>query len=98
VLHLAQHRLIAGQDYAFISRDDDPNLDSMIPSVARYAVSSANVARRLFTLVMRVIKNPHAARRQIRLMPRFPPGESLRCEALNEHQERPCRPATRRPA
>lgn len=82
ILHLAQQKLIASQDYAIICRDDDPVLDRMIPTAARYSFSPTNMAQRLFSIVMKVIKDEHSVRRHIRLMPRFVPGDSLNCAAV----------------
>lgn len=77
VLHLAQRRIIASQNYAFISRDDDPILDSMIPSVARYCYNQTNVAHRLFLAISRIVANEHHVRRRLLLMPKFSSAASL---------------------
>lgn len=84
VLHLAQRQIIAGRDYAFIARDDDPVLELMVPSVARYGFNPANLAHRLFVAVMKIVQDKHHLRHHWRLMPRFLPGASSTCRAVKK--------------
>lgn len=83
---LAQQRIIAGQDYAFISRDDDTGLNLILPSVARYEFDPATMGHRLYMATMRIVNQQHSTDRHLRLMPRFVKGDSLECVALAGHK------------
>lgn len=77
VLHLAQRGRIAGRDYAFAARDDDPVLDGMLPSVARYRIDPLRLARRLFLETMKIVDRNEGPLRHLSLMPEFVTGESI---------------------
>ncbi len=77
ILHLAQKGKIAGRDYAFVARDDDPVLESILPSVARYRIDPVRLARRLFLETMKIVNRNESPLRRVRLMPEFITGESV---------------------
>ncbi|HWL50947.1 MAG TPA: GntR family transcriptional regulator [Chthoniobacteraceae bacterium] len=84
VLHLAQRGRIAGRDYAFAARDDDPVLDSMLPTVARYRIDPLRLARRLFLEAMKIVDRSEGPLRRLSLMPEFVTGESASLEMREE--------------
>jgi len=62
---------------ALISRDDDPFLQFLTPSPARYSLDPETFARSLGTLVRLVLDGNTPVRRQVRLMSHFIEGDSL---------------------
>ena len=75
--HLSRRGLKVPQDMALISRDDDPVLQHVVPTVARYTTDSALFARKLCRLVLEVVRSGVIRPRRQQLMPHFLPGETL---------------------
>lgn len=65
------------QDVSLISRNDDPFLDFIVPSPARYRNDPHLFAKRILTLVLRYFDRQPVPQRHIRLVPRFDAGASL---------------------
>lgn len=65
------------KDVALISRDDDPFLASMMPTVARYSLSPASFARTISNLVVATVRNGVVDARESRVMPEFVNGQTL---------------------
>ena len=65
------------QDVSVISRDEDPFLAYMVPEPARYVTSPHTMAKTLLRPVLELLESGVVARRGIRIMPEFVPGESL---------------------
>lgn len=66
------------EEVAVISRDDDAFLDYAVPSLARYRSDATQFARRVERIVQQLKAGGKIARPQVRLMPRFIKGESVR--------------------
>ena len=66
------------EDIAFISRDSDPFLEYFSPELARYSSDPELFAQRLAALAVKLARRGNLARQQIRLMPDFLKGETLR--------------------
>lgn len=64
-------------DAAVIGRDNDHFLDFFSPGIARYQVDSQLQAHRLARLVLQVARREIPRNSQVRLMPKFLPGESF---------------------
>ncbi len=75
--HLQRRGLSLPRDIALISRDDEPFLAHVTPSVARYAVDPALFPRKLSQAALKLAETgsfpPHA----VRLIPEYLPGESF---------------------
>jgi DNA-binding LacI/PurR family transcriptional regulator len=65
------------QDVALISRDHDPFLEEVVPSLARYSCDPTLFARRISRTVLELVQGGAGHPRQVLVMPRFVPGESL---------------------
>jgi LacI family transcriptional regulator len=65
------------EDISVISREDDPFLDYLVPSVARYSTDSTAIARRLAVSLAQLAAGRALPVFHYRLMPRFVPGRSL---------------------
>jgi len=74
---LSRRSVKVPQDMALISRDDDPVLQHVVPTVARYATDPALFARKLCRIVLEVSRSGVIRPRDHRLIPRFLPGETL---------------------
>lgn len=79
VTHLAQRGMIAGRDYAYICRGNDPILSYLIPGVARYSYDPERYSRRFMSLIKALVSRLPIANRQVRLMAEFLPAESMEC-------------------
>jgi DNA-binding LacI/PurR family transcriptional regulator len=77
MMHLMRLRKRIPQDIAVISRDDDPVLQAVVPSVARYTINPAQLARRLAITVRQLAEGGAPPARATRLVPRFLPGETV---------------------
>jgi DNA-binding LacI/PurR family transcriptional regulator len=75
--HLAQRNRQLPRDLALISRDDEPYLAHVIPTVARYSTDSDLFARKLCRVVLDLAGNRLPRPREHRLIPRFIPGDTL---------------------
>ena len=65
------------KDVALISRDDDPFLASLVPSVARYSLSPSFLARTISNLVVNTVRGGLVDARESRVMPEFVNGQTL---------------------
>lgn len=64
-------------DVALISRDDDPILEHVVPSVARYSMESGYFARQVCKVMLQAISRAGAHSEDRRLITRFVAGETL---------------------
>ena len=65
------------QDAALISRDDDSFLQFVVPSIARYSTDPTLFARKVSRLALRLVRGGAVPPQDIRVMPRFVPGETF---------------------
>lgn len=65
------------KDVSLLCRDDEPFLDSVLPSPARYALNPKSFARKLSLLVAGLLSGSSGRPRQLRILPDFVPGETL---------------------
>lgn len=81
VLTVLMHLLRRGQripeDVAVIARDNDTFLQAANPPVSRYAINSAQFARRVSTAVRQLVETGALPARAIRLMPVFVSGGTV---------------------
>lgn len=74
---LGRAGLAVPRDVSVICREDDPFLDFLSPSVARYRSDSAAIARKLAVGIARLANGQRLKVTHERLMPRFIPGHSI---------------------
>jgi DNA-binding LacI/PurR family transcriptional regulator len=81
VLTVLGHLLRSGfrlpEDAALISRDHEPFLEMMAPSVARYVISPESMANRISTAVVEVVRTGLVGPADYHIMPEFTEGETL---------------------
>jgi len=77
MMHLMQRGLRIPRDMAVLSRDDENFLQHAIPSVARYAASPTQYARRLSLAARKLAETGALRPRAIRIMPELIAGESV---------------------
>jgi hypothetical protein len=65
------------QEVALISRDHEPFLDKMVPSVARYMVRPQAMANRICSAVLEMVRSGCVSPATCRIMPEFIDGETL---------------------
>jgi len=75
--HLTCLDLHAPQDLSLISRDDETFLRYVLPTLARYSIHPATMARKISRLVLEMARGGPLSVRDHWLIPRFVPGESL---------------------
>ncbi len=75
--YLLQRGVRVPQDMAILCRDEDSFLEHTAPPVARYTVSPASFANRVFRLVLHLVQDGHVKAEAVRIMPQFAPRESL---------------------
>lgn len=75
--HLLRRGVRLPQDVALISRDDEPFLDQMVPSVARYLISPQTMAGRVSSAVLDVVQHGWVSPASHLIMPEFSEGETL---------------------
>jgi len=75
--YLMRRGLRLPEDVALISRDHEPFLDQMVPSVARYVISPHNMAHRTFTTVLETLQTGLVSTANYQIMPTFTEGETL---------------------
>jgi LacI family transcriptional regulator len=75
--HLARRGLRLPQNVALISRDHDPFLADVVPSVARYVASPAGMAHRISRVVREMIQDGVVRRAPRLVIPKFTEGETL---------------------
>ena len=64
-------------DVSVICREDDPFLEYLVPSVARYSSDSSAIARKLAVALAQLANGQSLKITHDRLMPRFVPGQSI---------------------
>ncbi len=74
---LAQAGWRVPEDVSVVSRDEDPFLDFLVPTPARYSVSAHMMARTLLRPVLELLEGGMVTHRAIRIMPDFNKGETL---------------------
>lgn len=74
--HLQRRGLKVPKEVTVISRDEDPYLQHVVPSFARYASRPQNFARKVGETLLQLLENPALEGRPIRLMPEFIKGET----------------------
>ena len=77
VSHLLRKGVRIPQQVALISRDNDPFLVSLVPTVARYERDTTLFARKVLRLVLDLVREGIRTRHNYRLMPTLVPGETL---------------------
>jgi LacI family transcriptional regulator len=77
VSHLLRRGVRIPEDMSLISRDDDPLLEYLVPTVARYHSDAELFARKISRLVVDLVQMGVRRRHDIRLVPRFLRGETL---------------------
>ena len=65
------------QDMALISRDHEPFLENVVPTVARYVVSPETMAHRISSAVLEAVQSGLMGHSDHRIMPEFAEGETL---------------------
>jgi DNA-binding LacI/PurR family transcriptional regulator len=74
---LQRRGLQVPKDVSVICRDDEPFLEAVLPSPARYELRVSNFARKIFRLVLAMTQRSGGEPRQYRVMPTFRRGDSL---------------------
>ncbi len=77
VSRLAQLGLRIPDDVSVISRDDSPFMSYLLPTPARYVVSTQRMAKSLLKLVLDMYENEGTTQGAVRLMPEFTRGGTL---------------------
>ncbi len=75
--HLMRCSLRLPEDVSLISRDHDSFLQQMVPSVARYVVSSEKMANLISTTVVTMLNSGWLSPAECEIMPKFSEGETL---------------------
>jgi DNA-binding LacI/PurR family transcriptional regulator len=75
--HLTSRGLRLPEDVALISRDHDPYLERVVPSVARYVVNPSALANRVASAVLQVVQGRMLTPADSHIMPEFTEGETL---------------------
>lgn len=75
--HLIQRGLRLPRDAALIGRDDDTYMAYLVPSVARYSSNPTAFARKVSNTVLNMVRGTPVGPQDLRLMPRFVPGQTL---------------------
>jgi len=65
------------EDVTVISRDHEPFLESVVPSVARYVISSENMAHRISAAVLEMVRTGLVSAANYQIMPEFTAGDTL---------------------
>lgn len=81
---LAQRGLRIPGDISLVSRDDDPFLESLAPTPARYTVDPHTFAKRMLGLLLQVLHRTPALRAPTLLQPKFTAGGSTAAPAREE--------------
>ena len=74
---LLHRRLRLPQDAALISRDDDPFLEFVVPTVARYSTEPTLFARKVSRTVLRLAQGVTLLPQDYRVMPQFVSGQTF---------------------
>jgi LacI family transcriptional regulator len=65
------------EDVTLISRDHEPFLEYMVPSVARYVINPGSMAQRIFSSVAEIVQTGLVSSADFKIMPQFIEGETL---------------------
>ncbi|MCD6049111.1 MAG: transcriptional regulator [Verrucomicrobia bacterium] len=76
--HLQRRGLKVPQDVVLISRDEDPYLQHVVPTLARYTSRPQQFARKVGEALVQVLERGVKPVRPVRLMPEFLRGETAR--------------------
>jgi DNA-binding LacI/PurR family transcriptional regulator len=77
VSHLLRRGIRMPQDVSLMARDDDPLLEHLVPTVARYHTDPILFARKVSRLVVDLVRTGTRQRRDLRLTPALVRGETL---------------------
>ncbi len=77
VSHLLRSGVKIPQAMSLISRDDDPLLESLVPTVTRYHVDAQMFARKISRLVVDLVRGGASRRHDVRLVPALFRGDTL---------------------
>ncbi len=75
--HLMRSGVRVPEKAVVISRDHEPFLEQMVPSVARYVISPESMARRISSAVLEVVRSGLIGPADYHIMPEFTEGETL---------------------
>ena len=75
--YLMRRGLRLPEDVSVISRDHEPFLEAMLPSVARYVVSPESMAHRISAAVLEMVQTGLVSAANYLIMPQFTPGDTL---------------------
>ncbi len=75
--HLQRRGIAIPGDISILSRDDEPFLEHLTPTVARYTVAPTLFATQLSRAARQLAERGSLPLRSTRLIPRFSPGETL---------------------
>ena len=75
--HLMRSSLRLPEDVALISRDHEPFLERMVPSVAHYEISPQSMAHRISTALLEIKQSGLVSASDYQIMPEFKEGETL---------------------
>lgn len=77
ISHLLRQGIKLPQEVALISRDNDPILEALVPTLARYERNPTLFARKVSHLVLDLVREGARPQHNYRLMPTFVEGETL---------------------
>lgn len=77
VSHLQRRGIAIPGEISIISRDDEPFLQHLTPTVARYTIAPSRFATQLSRAARQLAETGSLPLRSTRLIPRFSPGETL---------------------
>jgi len=77
VTHLQRRGIAIPGEIAIISRDDEPFLQHLTPTVARYIIAPSRFTTQLSRAARQLAETGSLPMRSTRLIPRFSPGETL---------------------
>jgi LacI family transcriptional regulator len=75
--YLMRRGLRLPEDVAVISRDHEPFLEAVVPSVARYVINVENMAHRISAAVLEMVRTGLVSAANYQIMPEFTPGDTL---------------------
>jgi len=77
VTHLQRRGIGIPEEVAIVSRDDEPFLQHITPTVARYTIAPSRFTTQLSRAARQLAETGSLPMRSTRLIPRFSPGETL---------------------
>ena len=75
--HLLRNQIRLPDNLALISRDDDPFLNYIVPTVARYSCSPVHFAGKVSRLILQLARGETVPHKRVLLMPNLIKGETL---------------------